>query len=552
MNRRDLIKAAAATGILSQIAWAQQGPPDILFISVDDLNDWVNPFDAPKPVSEAITPFIQSLAQSSTVFQRAYAPSIICGASRSAVLSGMAPHVTGVLNNENLFEPRVLPGAQGFEGPLLQNHQGSIAKWLKIAGYRTALCGKVYHGAGYNDLAWATPGMRETGVWDAYRNVDNDELFLSGKACPTSQSSADISQWAQAYCGDPDHLPDVKVKNWAVQQLACSVPTQPLFLALGLFKPHTRWQVPLAHLNAFNLNNIEVPNRVTELDKAAGDPAISCLGLNRSGDEPNSGDWEGSLKIATQAYLGCIRFVDAMIGEILVAAKARRDATSRRQIIVLWSDHGYFLGTRQGFHKTKFFERAARVPLLIFDSGRNLTAPQTVMTPVSTQDLFPTLLELGQVGNGNNQLNPLLVDGQSLVPYINGGSAPEQDVLSSFNFRQLWGAGLAAGAVACSAERALATTSVVHPSRAIGASYSLRWRDQANGAIWRYTWYYQAGLFTRLSGQAPIPNEELTQVNPSTLDDGANLLAGSNAASFEPVRVFLKARLETRIGRALA
>jgi len=218
----------------------------------------------------------------------------------------------------------------------------------------------------------------------------------------------------------------------------------------------------------------------------------------------------------------------------------------------LWSDHGYFLGTRQGFHKTKFFERAARVPLLIFDSGRNLRSAQSVWTPVSTQDLFPTLLELGQVGNGNNQLNSRLVDGQSLVPYINGGSAPEQDVLSSFNFGQLWRNRLLTDVKTCADERSLAIVNrATHPSRAAGASYSLRWRDQDSGAVWRYTWYYQAGLFTSASSQVTVPNAELTQINPSTLEDGANLLPG-NSVAIEEMRIYLKLRLESRIGRKLA
>ena len=50
---------------------AQEGPPNILFIAVDDLNDWVGHLGGHP---QARTPNIDRLARRGVSFTRAYAP----------------------------------------------------------------------------------------------------------------------------------------------------------------------------------------------------------------------------------------------------------------------------------------------------------------------------------------------------------------------------------------------------------------------------------------------------------------------------------------------
>src|SRR4026207_2042862 len=80
---------------------------NVLFIAVDDLNDWIGPLDGYKGVK---TPNIDKLAKQGMNFTRAYCPAPVCNPSRTALLTGVRPSTSGVYQN---WEPwrRALPKA---------------------------------------------------------------------------------------------------------------------------------------------------------------------------------------------------------------------------------------------------------------------------------------------------------------------------------------------------------------------------------------------------------------------------------------------------------
>ena len=65
--------------------------PNVLFISVDDLNDWIEPLGGH---SQAITPNLKQFADQSVCFTHNYCASAACKPSRSALLTGI--HCYGV------------------------------------------------------------------------------------------------------------------------------------------------------------------------------------------------------------------------------------------------------------------------------------------------------------------------------------------------------------------------------------------------------------------------------------------------------------------------
>ncbi|MBT6168014.1 MAG: sulfatase-like hydrolase/transferase, partial [Verrucomicrobia bacterium] len=67
--------------------------PNILFISVDDLNDWISPLGGHP---QSITPNFQRLANQSVLFTNAHCPAPACGPCRAAVLSGIPPYRSGL------------------------------------------------------------------------------------------------------------------------------------------------------------------------------------------------------------------------------------------------------------------------------------------------------------------------------------------------------------------------------------------------------------------------------------------------------------------------
>ncbi len=73
--------------------------PNVLFIAIDDLNDWVGCFGGNPQVK---TPnFDRFHAEGGMVMFNAHAPSTVCCPSRSALLTGVHCHKTGVYGNSN-------------------------------------------------------------------------------------------------------------------------------------------------------------------------------------------------------------------------------------------------------------------------------------------------------------------------------------------------------------------------------------------------------------------------------------------------------------------
>jgi len=65
----------------------------VLFIAIDDLNDWVGCLDGHP---QAITPNMDRLAARGVVFTNTQAQAPLCNPSRASVLSGLRPSSTGI------------------------------------------------------------------------------------------------------------------------------------------------------------------------------------------------------------------------------------------------------------------------------------------------------------------------------------------------------------------------------------------------------------------------------------------------------------------------
>lgn len=75
--------------------------PNVLFISIDDLNSWIGALGRQPEVK---TPAIDALAKRGTLFTHAYCAAPYCNASRMSVFTGCLPSTTGVYNNEPFWD----------------------------------------------------------------------------------------------------------------------------------------------------------------------------------------------------------------------------------------------------------------------------------------------------------------------------------------------------------------------------------------------------------------------------------------------------------------
>ena len=67
--------------------------PNILFVSIDDLNDWLGCYEGHPQVK---TPHIDALASRGVKFSNAHCQAPICNPSRVSMLLGQLPSTTGM------------------------------------------------------------------------------------------------------------------------------------------------------------------------------------------------------------------------------------------------------------------------------------------------------------------------------------------------------------------------------------------------------------------------------------------------------------------------
>ena len=105
--------------------------PNILFIAVDDLNDWVGCLGGHP---QAKTPNIDALARKGVLFANAHCAAPLCNPSRTALMFGKRPTTTGVVGNGDDWRT--------FE--TLENSE-SLPEFFRRNGYFTAAAGKIFH-----------------------------------------------------------------------------------------------------------------------------------------------------------------------------------------------------------------------------------------------------------------------------------------------------------------------------------------------------------------------------------------------------------------------
>src|SRR5438876_10814929 len=105
--------------------------PNVLFIAVDDLNDWIGCLGGHPQVK---TPNIDRLARRGTLFTNAHCQAPLCNPSRSSLLTGLRPSTTGIY--------ALQPGIRHVAS--LKNHV-TLPQFFAANGYFTFGCGKVFH-----------------------------------------------------------------------------------------------------------------------------------------------------------------------------------------------------------------------------------------------------------------------------------------------------------------------------------------------------------------------------------------------------------------------
>jgi arylsulfatase A-like enzyme len=151
--------------------------------------------------------------------------------------------------------------------------------------------------------------------------------------------------------------------------------------------------------------------------------AVYNIGLSRKLAELAHGNPLPGDKNLSALYAGELAFLDAQVGRLLDGLHERGILDDC--IVVLTADHGETFWEHGDFwhHGAWVYETNVRVPLIVYlPDGRG--EGRVVHEPVSTTDIFPTLLEL------LNLPLPEPVAGRSLIPGIDGETLPTLEIFS--------------------------------------------------------------------------------------------------------------------------
>lgn len=417
-----------------------QQKPNVVFIILDDLNDYVG-FLGGHP--QTVTPNMDALAARSTSFTDAYPTLPICAPSRASLFSGIQPYRSGSMSF-----------GQWFRNPVLKNSR-TMMEYFRLNGYRTMGAGKVlHHNTGYiwdefYKKADYGPVWIENGVEKAHPSVPRpfaDVGKIDGSFAPmTAEGVIDVEGrpytgwWSTphkqkvrfASDGDRDLLPDEDSVQWAARrlgQMAESGEDQPFFMAIGIIKPHTPLHVPQEYFDRIpGRSEIVIPNYDpgdvddTHYRDVFDKETRGRLLFDRL--QASYPTVEQGLQTFIRAYLAATAFADDQVGTLIRAVEGSPFADNT--IIVLTSDHGWTNGEKDVLFKNNLWQSGARVPLLIYLPGHQ---PQVLDAPVSHIDLYPTLAELaGLEGDTRKNRYGRKIDGASLVGYIEGAKGAEPD-----------------------------------------------------------------------------------------------------------------------------
>jgi arylsulfatase A-like enzyme len=390
--------------------------PHVLFIAIDDLNDYITPLDHHPGI---ITPHFERLAERSVTFANAHCASPACHPSRVAVMTGVHPTVSGIY--KNLFS------AHGprwrHESPLLEDAI-VLSKHFRDHGYRAVGGGKIFH-----TLQW-TPGdsQNDPDAWDAYRGDPLDPIsgdwprpdFGGRDQNEGFSGTRPLSHYL--FGAAPLELGadqgDGAVVDWAAEQMG-TAGDSPLFLAVGLFRPHIPFEVPRKWFDLYPLEEVKLPDHLeNDLDDA------------RSHEREDWHRWvtdNDQWKHLMRGYLASISYVDNELGRLLDALDASPMAGNT--IIVLWSDHGFHIGEKKNWEKFALWEQTTRVPLFIHAPGISRDG-EVSRQPTTLTDLYPTLCELAGLPV------PEQCTGTSLLPQLRDPAAVSAATsLTSYTFK---------------------------------------------------------------------------------------------------------------------
>lgn len=382
--------------------------PNVLFIAVDDLRPELGCYGK----SMIKSPNIDRLAKMGVIFTNAYANYPQCHPSRASLMSGIYPsdkRFTG--GKQDTYVPGVV----------------SLPMHFKNNHYKTISLGKVYHyfddGKGSWDKNWRPP-IYTTKTWD-YQATESIRIFEERNIEYVKSLKRGPHPFRGPAYENPD-VPDIAYEDGRIavraieelQELQNS--GDPFFLAVGFKKPHLPFNAPKKYWDLYDKKDIKIPSNY-HLPKNAPDAAkFNWPELRHFYGIPQEGPVEDTTAVnLIHGYYACVSYIDAMVGLVINALEDL--GLAENTIIMLWGDHGWFLGEHGFWTKHSNLKRGPHVPLILKVPWKDAGIKTDAL--VEYVDIYPTLCELTGISL------PVHLQGKSFAPLIDDPEKPWKEAV---------------------------------------------------------------------------------------------------------------------------
>ncbi len=382
----ETANAAQSAAPPAQAAKGKQ--PNIIFIMVDQMTPFMMSSYGQRA---AITPNLDRLARSGSIFDNAYCNSPLCVPSRTSMFSGRLAASVQAWDNASEFRA---------DTPTMMHY-------LRSAGYQTAVSGKThfigpdqYHG--FHERL--TPCIYPT-HFKFMHPWSKGAYYIAGTSMQLGLSKLGASETN----GQIDF--DTMACSRAIERLNRYAlegkDKPPLFLNVSLTQPHDPYCAPQKYLDMYRNADIPMPHPYDDIRKLS--PTYEWVrivhGLDKETLPPEK------VREARRCYLAMCTWLDDKIGHLL--GEVQRLGLGSNTMVVLTSDHGDMLGEKGQWFKRMYLEWSARIPLMISWPGK-VPAGKRINSLVSLVDLFPTIAEAAGAEVRTR------IDGRSLFPLMDG------------------------------------------------------------------------------------------------------------------------------------
>ena len=203
--------------------------PNVLLISIDDLNNWTGCLGGHP---QAKTPNIDRLAARGTLFENAHCQSPVCNPSRASMMTGRYPHTSGVY----FLSPDLK------QAPVLKDLV-TLPEAFANSGYQTLAVGKIFHGG-------------DKRFFQEYGG-NNGGFGPRPKKKISQPHGHPLWDWG-AYPATDDEMPDMKAAKWAVKKLNGKF-DKPFFMGIGFYRPHVPMFAPQKWFDMHPRQRIKLP-----------------------------------------------------------------------------------------------------------------------------------------------------------------------------------------------------------------------------------------------------------------------------------------------------